>query len=153
MFEIEIDVDSLKVDSVDPVFVAGEVRVAWNGQVFPHAAWTDAPLSVIGSLGTAIEQIRAGRAEADMYFFEGPYFVKLSATGGPGDEAMVRVTGLRDHWSEENGEDLAEIVADGVVPLGEIEEAHRRTMGRLIAWCEESGHPGLLPLLRRMSRL
>ncbi|MET8971411.1 hypothetical protein [Streptomyces hydrogenans] len=153
MFEIEIDVDSLKVDSVDPVFVAGGVRLEWNGQVFPHRAWTDAPLSVIGSLGAAIEHIRAGRAEADVYFFEGPYFVKLSATDSSGEEDMVRVTGLRDIGSEEDGEDLAEIVADGVVPLREVEEAHRRTMSRLITWCEKSGDPELLPLLRRMNRL
>ncbi|MFJ6409709.1 hypothetical protein ACIQK9_29750 [Streptomyces hydrogenans] len=150
MFAIEIDVDSLKVDSVDPVFVAGKVRVVWNGQDFPHAVWTDAPLSVIGSLGTAIEHIRGGRTEADVYFFEGPYFVKLSAADSPGTEDTVRVTGLRDRGSEE---DPAEIVADGFVPLREVEEAHRRTMKRLIAWCERSGDPGLLPLLRRMNRL
>lgn len=152
MFEIHVDVDSLKIDSVDPVFVAGEVWVELNGQDFPGEKWTDSPLSVIGSLGTAIERLREGWVAVDMYFFEGPYFVKLSRVETVNSEEMVRVTFLRDYWSESDSEYLGEVIADENVPRREVEESYRRAVGRLVSWGEGAQAPELLSLLRRMSR-
>ena len=75
-FDFVIDLDTLVVRSSTDRYVTGAVWLAFGDREFPDRGWNDAPLSVLGSFGTAIENLRK-RGEADFYFFEGPLFVKL----------------------------------------------------------------------------
>jgi hypothetical protein len=127
------------------VFVSGEVWVTVGGHEFPAEKWVDAPISVVGTLGTAVEAAR--REEPyDMYFFEGPYFVKLSPVASFDVDRMVRVTALKDYWDETAQDYLGEIIADSFVPLSEIEESYRKAVVNLISWAEEDGQSELLSL-------
>ncbi|MFG3353544.1 hypothetical protein [Streptomyces sp. NPDC048001] len=149
MFDIRLNVDSLGIDSSDPTFVTGEVWITLNGESFPGGRWADSPISVLGSLGSAIEMARAGEA-ADAYFFEGPYFVKFSPAVSSGEAMQVRATALRDYWDESAGECLGQIILDEVVSLGDIEAAYRSALERLISWGERGGEAKLLSILQRL---
>jgi hypothetical protein len=150
-FTIEVVPHSFTVDSVEPVFVSGEVWVTVGGHAFPGERWVDAPISVVGTLGSAAEAIRGGEP-VDMYFFEGPYFVKLSPAASFDVDRMVRVTALKDYWDEAAQDHFGEIIADAFVSLGKIEETYQKAVTDMIFWAEENGQPELLSRFRKMSR-
>ncbi|WP_158710583.1 hypothetical protein [Streptomyces flavochromogenes] len=150
-FKVVLNVRSLKVDSVDPVFVSGDVHVVVGGCEFPSGDWTDSPISAIGSLGSAIQWVRKGEP-ADMYFFEGPYFVKLSPSESFRTDQKVRVTALRDYWDESAQDYFGEIVADSWVSLGEVERAYSQAVSSFVRWGEENGEVKLLALFKGMPK-
>lgn len=147
-FGIKILPGSLQVDSRVPLFVAGRVWLELAGKPFPVAEWSDAPLSVIGSLGTAISRVpRWG--SADFYFFEGPYFVKLVKEGGR-QGGCVKVFGICDRDPVGPvGEGVVE--AQATVSLHVVRQSYNQACQTLRDWAIEHRESEVIEVLSRAS--
>ncbi|MBL7619233.1 hypothetical protein [Frankia sp. AgB1.9] len=141
-----VDRDSLTLDRISPLFVGGRVWLQAGNTAFPCHGWTDEPLSVIGSMGTAIDSIRSGEEEEwDFYFFDGSYFVKLLPdTAEDGSVQVVRVVGLDDH-----DEDNPVIGVDVRVPLVDLQTAFAQAVRTLRDWADSTGSPELIAAVAR----
>lgn len=146
VFVIRLGLDSLKVSSIPPLFVSGSIWLEMGGRSFPAYDWTDTVLSVVGSLGTAIRSARSGET-ADFYFFDGPYFVKLSPQKQGPAEPMVRVSGVCDRLHLLGEEESGVVEAETVVLLAELENVYVRCVQDLRAWAEQHGHTEITALL------
>ncbi|GAA3042908.1 hypothetical protein GCM10020229_62620 [Kitasatospora albolonga] len=152
MFDVHVVPDKLKIDSRDPVFVDGPVWLTLGGRDFPVSGWTDAVLSVLGSMGAAVAGALNGDIH-DFYFFEGSYFAKLlPLSDAPGTPRRVRVAAV-DDGSAETVDDEAlpegEVLAETVVLLREVAERHRAAQELLRAWFEAHGEVELAAVLSR----
>ncbi|MFE0458578.1 hypothetical protein ACFW1A_04855 [Kitasatospora sp. NPDC058965] len=143
MFAVVVLPESLQVDSRSPLFVAGRVWLEIAGRAFPEAGWNDAPLSVLGSIGTAIRGA-LDRGEGDVYFFEGPYFTKLLAS----NDGLFRVVGVCDRYPDPDGGGAIE--AEVTVPVQELLDAYRDAVHRLIGWAQERGETEVFAVLAKM---
>jgi hypothetical protein len=142
-----VDRDSLKLDRLSPLFVGGRVWLQAGNTAFPCHGWTDSPLSVIGSMGTAIDRVRSGEEEeSDFYFFDGPYFVKLLPdTAEAGSAPIVRVVALDDH-----DEDNPVIGVDVRVPLVDLETAFAQAVRTPGDWADSTGSPEVIAAVARV---
>lgn len=93
---ITFEISDLRVDSLVPVFVSGMAWFDFDGFSFPGCQWTDAPLSVLGSFGSALSDLTGGASEVDIYFFEGPYYLKVNRVASASDKILVRAICDRD---------------------------------------------------------
>ncbi|MER7757652.1 hypothetical protein [Kitasatospora sp. NPDC097643] len=146
MFAVVVLPESLQVDSRSPLFVAGRVWLEIAGHAFPETGWSDSPLSVLGSMGTAIHHA-LDDGEGDVYFFEGPYFMKVLLT----EDGALRVVGVCDrHPAPDDG---GVIEAEVTVPVHEVLDAYRNAVRSLRQWAQERGEAEVLAVLERMSEL
>ncbi|MFI5526965.1 hypothetical protein ACIA8O_00255 [Kitasatospora sp. NPDC051853] len=152
MFDVQVVPGKLKIDSRDPVFVDGPVWLTLGGRDFPASGWTDAVLSVLGSMGTAVAGALDGGMH-DFYFFEGSYFVKLIPLPDvPGAPRRVRVVAVDDgNAGAVDDEDMpeGEVLAEAVVLLREVAERHSAAQELLRAWFEAHGEAELAAVLSR----
>ncbi|MET8545069.1 hypothetical protein ABZW03_31155 [Kitasatospora sp. NPDC004799] len=149
MFRINIPTDALAVDKRNPLFVSGEAWLEIDGMAFPEARWTDAPLSVLGSMREAL--VCAHESElGEIYFFEGPFYVKFLPENTSSAERTVDVVGLRDRVppSPDEGD---EIVVRASVPLRDLADSHQRVVGELRRWATANEETEVLDVLARMS--
>ncbi|MFJ9951738.1 hypothetical protein [Kitasatospora sp. NPDC091207] len=159
MFDLHIPLDDLRVDSREPLFVDGRVWLTVDGREFPAARWSDAALSVLGSLGRAVAGALDGET-ADFYFFEGSYFVRLTPLPPePRAPRRVRVTAVDDGdtWAadaEGNAVPVAEgeVRAEVVVPLREVAERHGAALALVGGWAEARRENEVIRVLSRMYR-
>lgn len=145
MFVIRLRLDSFEVSSNPPLHVSGSIWLEMGGRSFPDYDWSDTVLSVVGSLGAAITAARSGET-TDFYFFEGPYFGKVSPEGQGSAGPMVRVTGVCDRTppGEKNG---GVVEAEAVVSLADLENVYVQCVQDLHTWAEEHGHTEMTALL------
>ncbi|MFE9747143.1 hypothetical protein ACFYOT_19755 [Saccharothrix saharensis] len=150
MIGLQIVLDSLEVGSRTPLAPSGRVWLELDGKNFPDYGWVDLPLSVVGSMKTAIESIRSGE-EGDFYFFEGPYFVKLLPAKVESGAAGARVVCLCDRASLP-GEDGGGVVeGEALVPLADVEEVYRRAVRDLLGWATRNDEAEAVSVLSQMS--
>ncbi|MFD3841496.1 hypothetical protein ACFWWC_35365 [Streptomyces sp. NPDC058642] len=141
---------SLSVDSRVPLFVAGKVWLTISRADFPEIDWIDSPLSVLGSMGTAVRDYLANGA-GDMYFFEGPYLARL--TPDSSDDSRVAVSGICDRsTSIDSGENGGTVEARVVVPLQGIIGSYQAALRSLEEWASLNGEEEVLSVLSRMER-
>ncbi|MFD5559718.1 hypothetical protein [Kitasatospora griseola] len=152
MFDVQVVPDRIKVDSRDPLFVDGPAWLTLGSQEFPFSGWTDAVLSVLGSMGAAVAGALDGEVH-DFYFFEGSYFVKLiPLPDAPGTPRRVRVAAVNDGnagAADDEGMPDGEVVAEVVVPLREVAERHSAAKALIRAWAEAHGEIEVAGVLSR----
>ncbi|MFI1386342.1 hypothetical protein [Embleya sp. NPDC020886] len=152
MFDVQLIPGRLKIDSRDPLFVDGPVWLTLDGREFPNSGWTDAVLSVLGSMGAAVAAALDGKVW-DFYFFEGSYFVKLiPLPDAPGTPRRVRVAAVDDGnaWAaNDEGMPEGEVVAEAVVPLREVAECHGAATQLIRTWAEAHGEAEAAGVLSR----
>ncbi len=146
VFVIRFGLDSLEVSPKSPLFVSGSIWLELGGRSFPEYDWSDMVLSVVGSLGDAIRSARAGET-ADFYFFEGPFFVKISPEGRGSAGPVVRVSGVCDRLHAIGEAEGGVVEAETVVSLADLEDVYVRCVQDLRAWAEERGHTEITALL------
>ncbi|MFE4516877.1 hypothetical protein ACFRMQ_22085 [Kitasatospora sp. NPDC056783] len=145
MFRINIPTDALAVDKRNPLFVAGQAWLEIDGEAFPEAHWTDAPLSVLGSMREALACAHEGEL-GEVYFFEGPFYVKFLPENTLSAERTVDVVGLRDRVPSSPG-DGDEIVIRASVPLGDLVRSHQQVVGELRQWATAHAETEVLEVL------
>lgn len=152
LFDVQVVPGKLKIDSRDPLFVDGPVWLTLGGREFPLSGWTDAVLSVLGSMGAAVAEALDGGVY-DFYFFEGSYFVKLiPLPDAPGTPRRVRGAAVDDGnagTGDDGGMPEGEVVAEVVVPLREVAERHSAAEELLRAWAEAHGEAEVAEVLSR----
>ncbi|MEV7123001.1 hypothetical protein [Kitasatospora griseola] len=152
MFDVQVVPDRVKIDTRDPLFVDGPIWLTLGGQEFPFSGWTDAVLSVLGSMGAAVAGALDGGVH-DFYFFEGSYFVKLiPLPDAPGTPRRVRAAAVDDGGAgaaDDEGMPEGEVVAEVVVPLREVAECHSAAKKLVRAWAEAHGEAEVLGVLAR----
>jgi hypothetical protein len=144
LFDIIIPIETLKVDSRRPLFVAGRAWIELDGADFPRANWSDSPLSVLGSLSAAISTVRQ-KEVGDFYFFDGPYFVKIFPITTGSAPLQVDVVAVCDRDSD-NGV----IEARAEVSLSEVVQKYALTLSSLRDWAARQEEAEVLDLLLRM---
>ncbi|WP_327070818.1 hypothetical protein [Kitasatospora sp. NBC_01302] len=149
MFDIQVDRESLLVSSRDPRFLTGDVWLRLDGKAFPSCNWSDSPLSVLGSLRSAILEVRSGLT-ADMYFFDGPYFAKLAPDGQAGNEQTIKVTGICDRHPPEDSTDGGVAEVEVLADLPEMEGSYSRAVQELYGWATDNCESAVLELLAKM---
>ncbi len=146
MFELRLPVETLEVRG--PLFAAGVVWLKLGGTDFPESGWHDTPLSVFGSLHTAVQEVLKGQTW-DAYFFEGSYFVKMIPVAAlPGSPRWVRIAGVCDS-DEANPVVLADITA----PLRDVVESLNSMLQSLRAWAADEGDAEIQAMLFAMPDL
>ncbi|MGW0003765.1 hypothetical protein ACWDT6_07980 [Nocardia grenadensis] len=149
MFELNVPVHELSVDSREPrLYVSGRVWLTIDGYDFPERDWSDNVLSFLGSLRHAIENARNGGEEADFYFWEGSYFVKLVPIPVAPQARHVEVFAVND-----GGRDLDEggdVEASCVCTFTELDNQLQATLGELSRWARHHQETELLEFLRRI---
>jgi len=155
VFHIEIAPELLMVDSRSPLFVSGSVWLQMGEKEFPARGWTDAPLSVLGSLGAAIIEVQESGV-SDAYFFDGPYFVRFSFEGNSLGEASVKVTGVCDrhacHVSAESigVEGGGVIEAEAIVSLFDIKNSYAQSLQVFRDWAARNRELEVISALSKM---
>ncbi|MEV6156960.1 hypothetical protein AB0L53_42135 [Nonomuraea sp. NPDC052129] len=145
MFELIMPVEELEVRSRSPLFVAGQIWAVIDGVDFPGARWTDSPISVLGSLGTAIQAVRRGEV-GEVYFFDGPYYLKFIPENRLDSTSLkIGVVAVCDRDSDEG---VAWI--RGKVALSEVMQKYQLTISFLRGWAESQGEAAVLDLLSHM---
>ncbi|KUL38704.1 hypothetical protein ADL22_17525 [Streptomyces sp. NRRL F-4489] len=131
----------LEVAPGEPRQLSGRIWFTLAGTDFPGARWSDTPLPVLGSLCEALA--RAGRGEAgEVYFFEGPYYVRLVPVPGDGPEPRVEALGVCDRAGLVSGSGEGTVEArSGSVPLAAVRGECARLLGELAVWARQHGHP------------
>ncbi|GAB2925639.1 hypothetical protein [Streptomyces heilongjiangensis] len=150
MFSVTVVADSLSVDSREPLFVAGKVWVTISHADFPERDWTDSPLSVIGSMGAAVRDYLTGET-GDVYFFEGPYLVRLASD--PSDDSRVVVSGIYDGPKpivNSEGEGTVEVHVS--VPLQNVIDSYGAALRAVEEWASLNGEEQVMSVLSRMER-
>ncbi|GAA2793414.1 hypothetical protein GCM10010441_18330 [Kitasatospora paracochleata] len=139
MSALEISLAALRLDRAAPPLVAGEVWFTLDGVDFPAAHWSDSPLSVLGSLAEAVRHAAAGRA-ADVYFFDGPYYLRLA----PGPGGTIRAAGVcdREGWVSGSGEGTVQ--AECTTTAAELTELYGQALIAVERWARDAGAPQLL---------
>ncbi|MER7195873.1 hypothetical protein [Streptomyces flaveolus] len=133
MFELKLPVDTLQMKG--PLFAAGTVWLSLASTDFPETGWHDTPLSVFGSLHTAVQEALKGHTH-DAHFFEGPYLVKITPVAAtPESPRLIQITGINDR-DDTNPAVLADITA----PLREVVENLNSTLRSLRAWAANAGN-------------
>ncbi|MFG3714377.1 hypothetical protein ACIBTZ_31655 [Micromonospora sp. NPDC049460] len=141
MFAINIPLDSLRVDARAPeLHLHGQTWITIDGHDFPERHWADSPLSFLGSLRAAIREA-AGGEEADFYFWEGAYFVKLV----PRPDG-VAVFAVHDADLDEGGA----VEASCVSTLGELGRLYQAEVSRLMEWAQRHQERDLRAFLARI---
>ncbi|MEU4303656.1 hypothetical protein [Kitasatospora aureofaciens] len=152
LFDVQVVPGKLKIDSRDPLFIDGPVWLTLGGREFPFPGWTDAVLSVLGSMGAAVTRALDGEVY-DFYFFEGSYFVKLiPLPDAPGTPRRVRVAAVDDGntgAADDGGMPEGEVIAEAVVPLREVAERHSAAKELVRAWAEAHGEAEVAGVLSR----
>lgn len=150
MFSVTVVASSLSVDSRMPLFVARKVCLTISRADFPEIDWIDAPLSVLGSMGTAVRDYLVD-GTGDMYFFEGPYLVRL--TPDSSDNSRVVVSGICDRSASiDNGENGGTVEARVTVPLQEIIGSYQSALRSVEEWASRNGEEEVASVLSRMER-
>ncbi|MFB6579597.1 hypothetical protein ACFCYC_19660 [Streptomyces sp. NPDC056402] len=140
MFELNLPVETLEVRG--PLFAAGVVWLRLGGTDFPESGWHDSPLSVFGSLHTAVQGVLKGETR-DAYFFDGSYFVKMiPVAAAPGSPRLVRVAGVCDR-DEAN----PTVLADTTTPLRDVVESINAVLRSLRAWAAGEGDAEIRAML------
>ncbi|MEV0297743.1 hypothetical protein [Nocardia sp. NPDC050710] len=148
MFELNIPSEHLAVDSRRPqLYVSGRVWITIDGYDFPEHGWTDDPLPVLGSLRTAIGYARSGE-EADFYFWEGNYFVKLVPIPAEPDARHVEIFAVHDSADPDEG---GSVEASCVSTLSELAALLQDTIEEMSRWAHDHHEAELLEILSRMS--
>lgn len=151
MLELNIPMAELAVDSGKPdLYLSGKVWITIDGHHFPERDWTDNPMSFLGSMHTAIGRA-AGGAEADCYFWEGSYFVKLVPLPIGAGMRHIEVFAVDD-----GGRDLDEggvVTASCVCVLAEIGKIYQAAISELSQWAYDRREADLLALLARLEPL
>ncbi|MER5419515.1 hypothetical protein [Streptosporangium roseum] len=143
MFEIIIPVETLEVDSRYPLFVGGQAWVEIEGVTFPGAHWTDTPLSVLGTLHSAISAVRQGES-ADVYFFEGPYFLKIFPVEDGSTPLQLDVVAVCDRSDE------GVVEARAKVTLSEVVKKYNLTLSSVHKWAATREEVEVLDILSRI---
>ncbi|AJF70418.1 hypothetical protein [Streptomyces vietnamensis] len=146
MFELKLPVETLEVRG--PLFAAGVVWLRLGGTDFPESGWHDSPLSVFGSLHTAVQEVLKGETR-DAYFFDGSYFVKMipvAATSG--SPRLVRIAGVCD-----SDEANPAVVTDITAPLRGVVESLNSVLQSLRAWAADEGDAEIQAMLLAMPDL
>ncbi|MET9030982.1 hypothetical protein ABZW96_36060 [Nocardia sp. NPDC004168] len=154
MFVINIPFDGLEVDARSPqLYVSGKTWITLDGYDFPANGWFDSPLSFLGSLRHAIARAADGEDEADFYFWEGSYFVKL--VPGPTHEGQrcVEIFAVDDGRAEDVFADGGSVEASCVCPLGELARVFQGVVSELTGWAQERREVELLEFLARITDL
>lgn len=142
--------NSLRVDSRVPLFVAGKVWLTISHVDYPERDWTDSPLSVIGSMGAAISDYLTG-GFGEMYFFEGPYLVRLTAD--PYDDSLVIVSGVCDRPRPIASSESEETVMTQVsAPLRDVVRSYEAALLGLAEWATLNGDEEVVSVLDQMNR-
>ncbi|MGW5000884.1 hypothetical protein ACWEP8_24775 [Streptomyces hydrogenans] len=146
MFELKLSVETLEVSG--PLFAVGVVWLRLGGTDFPGSGWYDTPLSVFGSLHTAVQEVLKGETR-DAYFFEGSYFVKMIPVATvPGSPRLVRIAGVCDR-----DEASPAVLADITVPLRDVVESLNSMLQSLRAWATDEGDAEIQAMLLAMPAL
>jgi hypothetical protein len=146
VFELKLPVERLEVRG--PLFAAGVVWLRLGGTDFPESGWHDSPLSVFGSLHTAVREVLKG-ATRDAYFFEGSYFVKMVPVAvTSGSPIVVRIAGICD-----SDEADPVVVADITAPLRDVVESLNSTLQALRAWAADEADAEIHAMLLAMPDL
>ena len=143
------DLDSLKIDSRSPLLVAGRIWFDIGGSAFPGERWSDSPLSVLGSLGEALSRV-VEDGEGDVYFFEGPFFVKLLADGATDGYSRVRVCGVRDAPMRGAEEPVGVVEAESRARLVDLIDCCALRVREFKAWASEIGEREVSDILGTM---
>jgi hypothetical protein len=137
--DIIIDLNSVEVRSRSPqLFVVGRIWFDIGGSAFPVEGWSDAPLSVLGSLVTALSLV-AEDGEGDAYFFEGPLFVKFLAAGVMGGYPRIRVCGVRDTYTHGSDQPVGVIKAETNARLVDLVDCCELRVREFTVWASENG--------------
>ncbi|WP_159042553.1 hypothetical protein [Streptomyces sp. IGB124] len=119
-----------------------------GGTDFPESGWHDTPLSVFGSLHTAVQEVLKGETW-DAYFFDGSYFVKIIPVAAvPGSPRLVRIAGVCD-----NDESNPVVLADITAPLRDVVESLNSVLQSLRAWAADEGDAEIQAMLLAMADL
>ncbi|WP_225637161.1 hypothetical protein [Streptomyces solaniscabiei] len=146
MFELKLPVETLQVKG--PLFAAGVVWMRLASTDFPESGWHDTPLSVFGSLYTAVQEVLKGQTH-DAYFFEGPYLVKITPVAAtPGSPPLVQITGIDDRDDTNPA-----VLADITTPLRDVVEDLNFTLHSLRAWAADAGDADIQAMLLAMPDL
>lgn len=149
MFKLNIPIEDLRVDSRRPqLYLNGRVWITIDGYDFPTHGWFDSPLSFLGSLRAALGNARRGE-EADFYFWEGSYFVKLVPIPATPDARHVEVFAVDD-----GGCDLDEggsVETSCVCTLTDLDDQLRATLSQLSQWAHDHHESELMEFLTRMT--
>jgi hypothetical protein len=149
-FDFIIDLDTLVVRSATDKYVTGAVWLAFGDREFPDRGWNDAPLSVLGSFGAAIENVQR-QGEADFYFFEGPLFVKLLIGDLAAEDPIVRVCAVRERVSGETGDLVGDIEVETSLPLSALRSLYMRSLRELREWAESRIQKEIAALLSEIA--
>ncbi|MGQ5640531.1 MULTISPECIES: hypothetical protein [unclassified Streptomyces] len=157
LFDVQVIPERLKIDSREPLFVDGPVWLTLGGQTVPEAGWTDAVLSVLGSMGHGIATALEGSV-GDFYFFDSPYFVQLiPLPDTPGTLRRVRVVAVDDRHAtpaDDEGSDFGlgegEVLAEAVLPLHEVEERYSAAAEQIRTWALAHGEAKVIELLAQI---
>ncbi|MEU0156583.1 hypothetical protein [Micromonospora fulviviridis] len=134
--------DSLQVDARDPqLYLHGQIWVTIDGYDFPERNWTDSPLSFLGSFRAAIRKAVVTGEEADFYFWEGAYFVKIVPRSGG-----VDIFAVHDIDPDEGGP----VEASCVSTLDELGRLYQTEISRLMTWAQKRQEMELLRFLARI---
>lgn len=144
MLGFEVAPNSLRVDSKNPLFLAGEIWLQVDTLSFPATGWSDSPLSVIGSFGAALVSVLAGEEDVDAYFFEGPYFVKLLGSA----DSDLRVVGVCDRYTDNEGGGKVEV--ESTASLARLIDNYEKCVGVLLEWATTNGEYEVLSALSRL---
>lgn len=138
-------VEELEVRSRSPLFVAGQIWAAIDGVDFPSARWTDSPISVLGSLGAAIDAVRRGEV-GEVYFFDGPYYLKFIPENSTDSTPLkIDVVAVCDRESDEGVAQIQRSVA-----LSEVIQKYQLSLSFLREWAENREEAAVLDLLPHM---
>ncbi|GAA2662764.1 hypothetical protein [Streptomyces lunalinharesii] len=163
MDDLKVSVAALAVSAGTPQLVSGEIWCTLGGVDFPGAHWTDAPVSVLGSMGEALRRAASGEA-GEVYFFEGPYYLKLTPrragaradaeVEGARDRAVeVEVTAVCDRAYQLSGTGGGDVEARCVVPLHALQRHYADVVVALGGWARQHGHAEVAAVLARMAAL
>ena len=150
MFSVTVVPQSLKVDSREFLYVAGRVWLTISDVDFPGRDWSDSPLSVIGSLGTAVRDYMADGI-GEMYFFGGPFLGRL--TPDPLNDSLVVVSGIGARPPFAGSLEIEERVqAQASVPLREVLGTYQASLRDLTEWASRNKEVEILSVILRMER-
>jgi hypothetical protein len=150
MIDIVNNLGALKVDSRKPLFVAGRVWLDIEGVAFPSEGWSDAPLSVLGSFSSALSHA-AEVGEGDLYFFDGPFFVKFLMDEPVAGESMMRVCAVHETYPPEmEGEPIGIVKAEALARSAELRDSCMRRVRECAAWASERGEKEVLEVLAKI---
>ena len=148
MLKVRVPVAALHGDGANSANVSGGIWLEIGEAVFPGVSWADEPMSVLGSFKEALTLLLGGEEEADFYFFEGPYYVKL--TRSRASLALVTVTAICDRYGlgDASGQGVVQAVTES--SLEELKEALSCGIDIVHKWVRENAGAAALEVADRL---